>query len=73
MFLGDDKVLYYPMLVVDVKVNAEEEESPERDPKKDDMADYLGYLVYWAEKAKTEGTEDHLPIMLEGVADEEEA
>jgi hypothetical protein len=43
-----------------------------RKRRRDDTEDYLGYLVYLSEKAKEEGKVDELPLVPEGV-DEDEA
>jgi hypothetical protein len=64
-FLGDDAYNYADPLI-SVKEEKEEEE------KRGDTEDYLGYLVYLSEKAKEEGKVDELPLVPEGV-DEDEA
>jgi hypothetical protein len=63
-FLGNEEFMYVFPLAAEKKLKPEEEPPS---PEKDDTADCLGYLTYSAEKAKEEGTEDHLYVMSEGV------
>jgi hypothetical protein len=78
-FLGGDEYNYSAPLAPVMEEDDEEEEEDaivggdeiSGEEERDDTEDYLGYLAYHVEKGKAEGKVDELPLMPEGLDEEE--